>query len=148
MRLYILSEVVLFGYMCVIFMLRQAVARIRHERQLEVVDPVVARLPLALRASRKALAVMHRLMSWLFHAVGTSICYDSLRLDVAYHYVARNVIEGDVEEGVEDDAALLNNIAQFLTNLAQDELELQPLALATARLSEEVQRKRQTASSA
>lgn len=145
-KLYIMSEVAVFGHLSIIFMLRRVKAKIKKVDQLELVDAEVARLPLAQKASREAVKIVQRLASPLFHIILISIFFDSLQMDVAYQYLARSLMASTELFETENDVLLFNNMAEYLATFAQDEMEVRPLASAITKLRDEIQQHRREVS--
>ncbi|OJI99475.1 hypothetical protein ASPVEDRAFT_38888 [Aspergillus versicolor CBS 583.65] len=147
---WILSDLALSGYTCILFMLRKASLpqSSEHKAMLSDNDEMIPRSELSMRTSRKVLKLVHHMI----HVVtlpgpeAMSLILGTYRAYIAHAHLASGLIHDPAAPTVDDDMGLLLEVAECIEGLAREVNEFVPLAGAFKMVNNEVRRKVQEAS--
>ena len=135
------ADAAIGGHLYIISMLRRAVSKVRSTADVDTIDRIVSGMPIALRASRRMLTTANVLLEAEPLIETVSLLFDVSQMHMPYTYVARNFLDATDISPLVDDATLLRDVTQHLETLAQDSVEVRPLARALRRTQMQVQRK-------
>lgn len=139
LRLWTVSSVAFTGYLCIIFMLRKATAKLHSLKDMNVTDDLLWRIPLVQTVSLKMLDMAHVLLKTDARLDILCVLFGWFNIHLPYSYVAHRVIEGS-EACVDDECVtLLDGIAQIVQMATKTNLETAPLAPAFQALNAQVQ---------
>lgn len=141
-ELWILLELVLTGYTCIIFMLRKA-ALLEPNSPLPTAPSDRSNNPrtdYASRASRRILNIAYNMFQvWKFPVSETvSYVLGAYRADIAYAHLASEAISSAPPTQAAEDLRLLERVALAIGEAAQEEYDFYPLVRTMERINAEI----------
>ncbi|KAI8270836.1 aconitate hydratase [Colletotrichum sp. SAR11_239] len=140
-NLWILGDLLLNGYTCIIFMLRKATLLKTNSPNPISSDDNIPKTDLSTRISRRILELTYLMLHvWRFPAAeAISYILGAYRAHIAYAHIASNMINSPgLEEDATADLDLLDRVAQSIETAAQEECDFAPLVRVMKKINTEV----------
>ncbi|KAF5517282.1 hypothetical protein CGCA056_v010911 [Colletotrichum aenigma] len=140
-NLWILGDLLLNGYTCIIFMLRKATLLKTNSPNPISSDDNIPKTHLSTRISRRILELTYLMLHvWRFPAAeAISYILGAYRAHIAYAHIASNMINAPgLEENATADLDLLDRVAQSIETAAQEECDFAPLVRVMKKINAEV----------
>lgn len=140
-NLWILGDLLLNGYTCIIFMLRKATLLKTNSPNPISSDDNIPKTDLSTRISRRILELTYLMLHvWRFPAAeAISYILGAYRAHIAYAHIASNMINSPgLEENATADLDLLDRVAQSIETAAQEECDFAPLVRVMKKINAEV----------
>ncbi|KAF6831401.1 hypothetical protein CMUS01_07360 [Colletotrichum musicola] len=142
---WILADLILVGYTCVIFMLRKATLLKTNSPNPVSSDVNIPKTDISTRASRRILVLTYNMLhTWSFPAAETiSYILGAYRAHIAYAHIASNIISSPmpVPADMAFDLDLLDRVAQSIDVIAQVDCEFAPLVRVMEKTNAEVRQR-------
>ncbi|KAL0936397.1 uncharacterized protein CTRU02_208612 [Colletotrichum truncatum] len=137
---WVLTDVVLVGYTCIIFMLRKATLLKSNSPNPVSSDENIPKTDFATRASRRIMELTYLMLHvWGFPAAeAISYILGAYRAHIAYAHLASNVINSSTPGDMAADLDLLDRVAQSMETAVQEEHDFAPLLRAMKKINAEV----------
>lgn len=139
LRLWTVSSVAFTGYLCIIFMLRKATAKLHNLSDVTAVDDLLWRIPLVQTVSLKMLDVAHVILKTDARFDVLYVLFGWFNIHLPYSYVAHRLIEDSEAHADEGCFSLLDDIAQIVQTATKTNVEAAPLAPAFQAMNAQVQ---------
>ncbi|KAF7553332.1 hypothetical protein G7Z17_g3685 [Cylindrodendrum hubeiense] len=124
---WMLVDIALTGYTSIIFMLRKYNILESSSPSPVSSDHDVPRSPLAIRASRRILDIIYRLLVKVPHSETMSLMVGFFQAFIPYAYLASNIVHSPNPGALVSDLVLLESITEKIAVIAQDERDFTPL---------------------
>ena len=141
LRLWNVSSVAFTGYLCIIFMLRKATAKLHNLTDISAADELLWKIPLIQDVSYKTLDLAHFILRGDTRFDVLSLLFGWFNIHLPYSYVAHRLIEASDTHPDEECINLLDDIAQIVQTATESIPEAGPLAPAFRALNAQVQTK-------
>lgn len=141
LRLWTVSSVAFTGYLCIIFMLRKATAKLHSLTDINATDDLIWRIPLVQNVSLKMLGMVHVILKTDARFDVLCVLFGWFNIHLPYSYVAHRLIEGSGTDADDGSIPLLDDIAQIVQTATKTNVEAAPLAPAFWAVNTQVQMK-------
>ncbi|WKT52785.1 hypothetical protein QSH57_003347 [Fusarium oxysporum f. sp. vasinfectum] len=120
---WMLAEVTLTGYTCIIFMIRKTAILDANSPRPISSDHDIPRSSVALSASRRIVAIAHQLLLQCPHPETMALLFGTYRVNVAYTYLICHLLQVQDPDVIANDFQLLERIAESIVALSRQERE-------------------------
>lgn len=140
LRLWNISSVAFTGYLCIIFMLRKATAKLHNLADINATDDLLWTIPLIQSVSHKMLDVAHVILRTDARFDVLCVLFGWFNIHLPYSYVAHRLIEASEISHVDEECVnLLDDVAQIVQTATESSREAASLAPAFRELNAQVQ---------
>jgi hypothetical protein len=135
---WMVADVFLMGYTCIIFMLRKINDRPPTSPSTSCLKSYPPFSTLTINASRKILDIIYRLLTRYPVAETMSMTVGFFQAFIPYGFVANNVLRSPNPRAFISDLELLERVAERIMALSEVETDFKPIARALQRANNEV----------
>lgn len=139
---WLLEDIALNGYTCVIFMIRKMAALHSHSPEPVATDADIPASPLALKAARVIVGIVASLMDRYPVSATVSGTFGIYRAYISFAYVARHLLRVPDIGPHAADVEHLALVEDALSRIVRTDKDFMPLARAVQALNAEVARKK------
>lgn len=141
---WLVADVALNGYTCIIFMLRKMATLDSNSPQPVTTDTDIPDSPFALRAARHVVDIVGWLLATYPNSSTLSSTFGAYRAYVPFAYLTSHILKSPDITKYAADIESLQRAARTVEEISKNERDFTPLASAMQTLNEEVRKKLET----